>query len=217
MRLLTVDQAGQVMVWKREETGFVAGPYIRHEGARWCAFLQHGYWVSGSDETLQVFNPTVTIAPLVLSYGWKVESPESRRFALSRDAGRVAVASYDQAVSWDLGSSDPAATRLDLPRHEGYIQCITASDDGTRLATAMINGPVRLWEMSSLANVVSLPEATRDIMLLAFLDHDRKLLTGHQDRSLAVWDLDPASLMERARRLAGRELTEDEKTRFLEL
>ena len=55
------------------------------------------------------------------------------------------------------------------------------------------------------------------LMLLAFLGGGRQLLTGDAYRSLAIWDLDAVSMVKRARRVAGREFTAEERSRFLEL
>jgi len=170
--------------------------------------------VSGSEETLQLTDPDRGFTSLMLPYGRKTDSP---RFAVSRNAGRVAVAGNVHVASWDLACDDPAASSLELPRHEGYIQTVAVSEDGTRIATAMVDGPVRLWNAADPRNVVALPQSTRSVMLLAFLGGGRQLLTGDAYRSLAIWDLDAASMMKRARSVAGREFTAEERSRFLEL
>jgi hypothetical protein len=54
-------------------------------------------------------------------------------------------------------------------------------------------------------------------MLLEFIDGDRRLVTGESGGSLALWDLDLDSMVARARRIAGRELTSEERARFLSL
>ena len=120
-------------------------------------------------------------------------------------------------TSWDLACDHPAASRLELPKHEGFIQTVTVSEDGTRIATSMIDGAVRLWDAADPRNVVALPQSTRSVMLLAFLDSGRKLMTGDSNRSLAIWDLDAGRMMDRARRVAGRGVSAEERSRFLEL
>jgi WD40 repeat protein len=153
-------------------------------------------------------------APLRLEVGFK---GNAQKFALSSGADRVAVVSTTQVASWNLGAEAPAETRVELPKHEGYVMALAVSENGRRIATSMLDGPVRLWDPEDLSNPVALPMQEGTPMLLAFLDGDRRLMTADQNGSLAAWDLDIQSLVARARRLAGRELTPEEGARFLSL
>ena len=115
----------------------------------------------------------------------------------------------------DLAADDPAASRMDLPRHEGFIDAIAVSSDGRRIATSMTDGPIRLWHLDAPNDPVSLPRQQSHVMLLEFVAEDRLLVSGQSGSSLAIWNLDIDQLLNQAINVAGRKLTEAERERFL--
>jgi WD40 repeat protein len=214
-RLLTADAVGVVALWKRQGEGFDHVRSVQHDGVRWCAFRRDGAgWVSGSDESLLAVGPEADAGPLALELGW---NDAGAKFALSRDAQRVVVGAGDRTASWDLAAAAPDDTRIELPRHEAYLWAVAVSADGSRIATSTVGNPVRLWNASAPTQSLELPRYQKNVMLLEFIDGDRRLVTGESGGSLALWDLDLDSMVARARRLAGRELTSEERARFLSL
>ena len=56
-------------------------------------------------------------------------------------------------------------------------------------------------------------EAT--IQYIGITPNSRWLVSGSWDKTARLWDLNLDSLIDRARQLAGRELTEQERTQYL--
>lgn len=212
--LVTADAAGRVALWEMGAQGPVPGGAWDHEGVRRVGFLEEGRrWVSASPERL-LTGPVLdgSAPPVTVETGW---DGDHVRVALARGAGRVLVATNVDVSAWDLAAQEPDTTRVDLPRHEGYIESVAVADQGHRAATAMLDGPVRLWTLDGAGEPVALPRSQESRLLLEFVDGDRMLVTGESGGTVEAWELDPERLLERARRVAGRQLTDEERRRFL--
>jgi WD40 repeat protein len=213
-RLLTADSEGLVALWECRQGKFSLSKSWSHEGVQWCGFVSNGVrWVSGAVQS--IFTGATSAGDdrvTRIETGWQGSDVRS---ALCPGTGRIVAGTSREVASWNLAADDPAASRIDLPRHEGYIEAIAVSHDGRRAATSMIDGPIRLWSLDSPIDPVSLPREQSSVMLLEFVDRDRMLISGQSGGSIAFWDLDIDRILERAVRAAGRELTDEERRRFL--
>ena len=93
------------------------------------------------------------------------------------------------------GQTTVPVTRPKVPftAHAGLVSAIAFSPDGRLLATAGLDGRVRLWDLSTTtpSEVRSFPRPDTEFQSLAFAPHDRYLMVGGTARGTAgVWRWD---------------------------
>jgi hypothetical protein len=134
-----------------------------------------------------------------------------RAIAFDPQGRWLATGSYDgTARLWDL--ADPNAEPRVLRGHEGLIHAIAFDPQGRWLATGSVDHTARLWD---LADPNAEPRVLRghedSIGAIAFDPQGRWLATGSLFQgSVRLWTLDVHVLLLRARRLVGRNLTQQE-------
>jgi WD40 repeat protein len=149
-----------------------------------------------------------------------------RCLALSPD-GQLLVSGHGGTLTfWDLRSSVPAGQPV--LAHDGEIFSIAFSPDGNRLASGSGDGAIRLWDVPSREPIGDPLRKHNNsaVFNLSFSpDGNRLLSSGCAEwyvhlQCLAgevfVWDLDVASWQERACRIANRNLTQTEWTRYFD-
>jgi class 3 adenylate cyclase/WD40 repeat protein len=95
------------------------------------------------------------------------------------------------------------------------LQAVAVTADGSRVAAASRDGAIRIWDRATGRPIgPALQAHGGEARSLEFL-RDGRLVTGGADGTLISWRLDPASMVERACALAGRNLTRQEWTRYL--
>jgi WD40 repeat protein len=116
----------------------------------------------------------------------------------------------------DLGSSLPAPR---LEKHKAEVSSLAFSPNGETLASASKDGALILWDVTSAQFVYSLLSGSADggncktISAVAFnADGSRLVSTGSE---VLVWDLSVEGWRTRACKIAGRNFTEEEWTRYL--
>ena len=97
---------------------------------------------------------------------------------------------------WNL--SDLTVVR-DLAAHRQRVRAICFSPDGSRLATGGDDRRLRIWNVNSGEEVISLPNRSGKIQALVFCGNNN-LASGTSDNSICVWDLAVPSV---ALRLVG--------------
>ena len=113
---------------------------------------------------------------------------EVTALAVTTDGSRVAIGHEDGTV---------AVVRLDIGRivpmrepHEGFVESVAFSPDGTRLATAGDNdGRVLVWNPRTGERVDVLTGHGAGLRAIAFADAGRTLVSSGLDSTLIAWDV----------------------------
>jgi len=183
--IISAGQEGTIKVWD-SVTGEELKTFRGHEGAvQALAVSSDGKRiVSGglADTTIKV---------------WDAETGEELRtirghngglssVAFSMDGILIASASFvDRSVKvWDMTNG---ANVMTLPTGKDDIECVTFSPDGKYLASARGEGEVKIWELSTGIEAVTIEDAGAPV---AFSPDSRCLVSGGDwDGSFEVWDV----------------------------
>jgi len=133
--------------------------------------------------------------------GWRLWDAATRRqtalapgavysLALSPDGQRLATTAYDlqkpgAITLWDV----PGGKQLTVIRgHKDYVTAVAFSPDGKTLATASQDGSVKLWDVATQRERVSLLNGiTGWVLAVAFSPDGTRLAAGSYDRTVSLW------------------------------
>lgn len=137
--------------------------------------------VGGGQGVLRLWNPP-SGAPVgsFPEHGAAIES-----IAFTRDAGRAAVAIGSTAVLLDAASG---AIVRSFSGHTGAISSVAVSDDGTTLATASLDGSLRLWDLISGGRERVLFRGKDPVWSVAISRDGRSVAAAMADRTVRRWD-----------------------------
>ncbi len=193
---LAVGGEGCVLLWDAHTLRLVDPPFGGHAGKlRRLAFRPDGQLLAsgnGGDVALWSVDPGPRL-------GRVVTLPSDRRTAAVPRTSRKT----RRAIAERLGIDEKS------------LSAAVASPDGRLLATAGRDRRISLWDAHSGALIAGPLAGHRyEIAGIAFKDGGRTLLS--MDRKAWIrWDVDPDSWRRLARRVANRELTAEERERFL--
>ncbi len=82
-----------------------------------------------------------------------------------------------------------ASVEHEIPRgHTGDITCVVFSPDGNRIATASWDKTVKIWDLETGADVLTLRGHGGVISSVAFSPHGDTIATASWDKTLRLWD-----------------------------
>jgi WD40 repeat protein len=138
--------------------------------------------------------------------------------AFSPDSRWLVTASWDKkALIWDLAAEHPEESFVKLD-HKTALYSVAISPDGRWVVTGAEDGTARMWDLTAenpAASSLVLRGHRGSIISLAISPDCRWVITGSYDTTVRLWDLNIDSLMQRGRRLVGRELTALEREEYM--
>ena len=107
-----------------------------------------------------------------------------------------------ESVGQGKGITDPSLAPQEIGRfrHEGGVHALAFSPDGKTLASAGGDDAVRLWEISTGAELHRLTKHHHGVFGLSFTGDGRTLALGSGDHTVRLWDL---ATGQESRMLAG--------------
>jgi WD40 repeat protein/DNA-binding SARP family transcriptional activator len=137
-----------------------------------------------------------------LAYGLAVDDTGQRLAMGTRSGAKVVDVSSGQLL-------------VDLPDHSGRI--VALSGDGRLVASGDVDGTVRVFDVATGAERLSVARHTSPVGDLAFNPDGTKLASSGYDGTIRVWAIDLDDLITLARSRVTRTLSDDECRRFLHL
>jgi WD40 repeat protein len=138
-------------------------------------------------------------------------------YALAFNPDASLLASVDEGGQirlWNLATHQAAGPPLERSLGDG--SALAFSPDGTILAAGSANGTVALWDVNSRAQVGAINETFGTSILALEFSADGSTLTAlDYAGTVHHWDLSPGAWLERACKVANRNLTLAEWQRFI--
>ncbi|HLJ95694.1 MAG TPA: serine/threonine-protein kinase [Gemmataceae bacterium] len=129
--------------------------------------------------------------------------------AVDGDGTRMAVAWPGQTSDFyfsvlDLGDAN---RRLDFKVNTAEITALAFSPDGSRIASGLLSGAVRIWDLATGKPVALLQGHTQQISTMTFSPDGNRLLTGSFDGMVRQWDAQTGRCLDVRRGHKDRVLT----------
>ena len=132
---------------------------------------------------------------------------------LDRDGRHLAVACGSELVVHDLaGGARPLAA---IQAASGPIEALAFDPAGRRVAASDSASGWILWDVAEARAVGAAFTAPAGIGAMRFSADGARLLTGDREGRVILWDVAVEDWLQRACRVAGRDLTPDEWNRYL--
>lgn len=217
-RLAAADRDGRVELWDTESRKILAPP---EEGSK--ARITRFAWNAGGSRlasgdsagNLRLWDGASgrSLAGQPAGHAKEVTS-----LAWSPDGSILASGSRDRTVRlWDAASG--AANGEPLPVGDTELDAVTLlawSPDGSTLATATSDEKILLWDMARREVYAGPLQGHDDTITALFFDPAGTTLTSvSKDGILRNWDIDTNSWHDGACRLARRNLSDEERRRYL--
>jgi WD40 repeat protein len=143
-------------------------------------------------------------------------SPDGNLLAIGSSEGKIIFYHLDSKVLEPLVTEGLAQRGTKL-----QITSVAFSPaDANMFAAGLFGGRVGLWKVDSRGPIGDLSErANGDVTSIIFRRQAETntwiMVTGSSRGEIRVWDIDPAALMDRACKIARRDVTPEERSKFL--
>jgi len=192
--VLTASDDGTVKLWDAA-TGNVVRTFTGHTGAvNRAVFSPDGSFVlsASSDGTARLWDRET--GKKLVQYEGHEEAVLAAHF--SDDSQFIVTAGADDTARvWDRESGKPLPTGEDNERPgvlSGHTARVTSAafspgDNPTRVVTSSEDGTVKLWELASQKEILTLDGHTREVTSVAFSPDGSSVLTSSQDGRAILW------------------------------
>ncbi len=186
---------------------------------RWLALARHGW------DPLYEYGPT-QFGNMVLLFD--VSEPDKIIIRAELPAGFLSITNVDFSADnrwlvaggagrgasvWDLHASDIAASRLESDVFAHLFDAVAFSPDLKWLALGGSNGQIHLWDWKNTGAMRTI--ATGDAITSFVWLSDTRLVSSGLSGAIHAWETDLDRLKHHALRIAGRNLTVEERLRYL--
>ncbi len=198
--------------------GYLLPDVVVSPDGRFLAVARHA-WDKATPDSPQYGNQVLLYDVSV--YSWRPKFLmaldavflEETNVTFSADSRWLAAGSTGRGASvWDLRASDIASSRKTAPVSAQQMQAVGFSPDNRYLAMGANDGHLYLWNWQDPLDLRVIQTGSA-IYSLAWLP-DGRLATAGGTSKIALWETNLSRLTSLARRVAGRELSTPERTRF---
>jgi WD40 repeat protein len=110
-----------------------------------------------------------------------------QRLAFSPDAGRIAVAAYDQTIRLiDSRTSKVVGT---LSGHSREITCLAYFPDGRRLVSGAADHTIRIWDLEAESDLPVIMQAHDDEVTSLAIHPDGRRFASYDGSQIKIWNL----------------------------
>lgn len=189
-KLFSGNENGQLSLWQQQADGTLKLQKIisAHQARIWSVTLSpdESYLVSTStDKTAKIWR--VRGDDLVEQHTLDGHTSEIWGAAISHDSQQIATASRDGTVK--LWSRDGQLQRTLVISPDSGLTRLAMTPDGERLAIARVDGKIELRTLEG-ENLATLSGHESSAIAVAITPDGKFLLSGSDDRSAAIWNLD---------------------------
>jgi WD40 repeat protein len=137
-----------------------------------------------------------------------LSSPDGRRLVLHDPLSYALLVSTDEAL---LGNTQAVMRNADL----GSVDDLAFSDDGHWLAVARPIGGISVWDAATMTLLGNVSGEVSTFHYVVLSPTSKLLAVLGPGGAATLWDLDPQSWEAKACEIAGRDLSESERIRYL--
>ncbi|MCY3759810.1 MAG: T9SS type A sorting domain-containing protein [Gemmatimonadetes bacterium] len=111
--------------------------------------------------------------------------------SFSPDGATLASGSENSVLLWDLGTGGTSS----LEGHSAVVRSVAISPDGRTLASGSEDNSVKLWDLGTGKNTVTLHNHLKAVTSVAFSPGGALLVSASEDQTVRLWDSDGANLI----------------------
>lgn len=126
---------------------------------------------------------------------WTQEGHKGQKITLHSGASALAL--------WDVDSGQAVSPETPQRAHGGLISDFTFSPDGKRLVSASSDKTIKIWDVATMRQILTLRGHRDWVMDVTFSRDGRRIATGCRDGTVRVYDATP--LEERIRQLPPKD------------